>query len=127
MPIKGRVRVVGSVLVVLADDMALGPPIHWIIFFVVGVIGLGPLINLLDGLPLKRGASYFGICCLDFSSLGILLEDSVSWLKVLFFRVFPFSFAFGYIYLIVALVPFVFGFSVHLLGYHCPLSFGCAI
>ncbi len=85
MPIKGRVRVVGSVLVVLADDMALGPPIQRIIFFVVGVIGLGPLINLLDGLPLKLGASYFGICCLDFSSLGILLEDSVSWLKVLFF------------------------------------------
>jgi hypothetical protein len=34
---------------------------------------------------------------------------------------------FGYIYLIVALVPFVFGFSVHLLGCHCPLSFGYAI
>ena len=49
MPINGRVRVVGSVLVVLADNMALGPPIQWIIFFVVGVIGLGPLINLLDG------------------------------------------------------------------------------
>jgi hypothetical protein len=60
MPIKGRVRVVGSVLVVLADDMALGPPIHRIIFFVVGVIGLGPLINLLDGLPLN-GASYLWI------------------------------------------------------------------
>ncbi len=41
--------------VVLANDIALGPPIHWIIFFVVGVIGLGPLINLLDGLPLKWG------------------------------------------------------------------------
>jgi len=53
MPINRRVRVVGSVLVVLADDMALGPPIDWIIFFVVGVIGIGPLINLLDGLPLK--------------------------------------------------------------------------
>ena len=48
MHINGRVRVVGSVLVVLVDDMALGPPIHWIIFFVVGVIGLEPLINLLD-------------------------------------------------------------------------------
>jgi hypothetical protein len=33
---------------------------------------------------------------------------------------------FGCIYLIVALVPVVFGFSVHLLGCHCPLSFGCA-
>ena len=52
MPINGRVRVVGPVLVMLAD-IALGPPIHWIIFFVVGVIGLGSLINLLDGLPLK--------------------------------------------------------------------------
>ena len=53
MPINERVLVVGSILVVLADDMALGPTIHWIIFFVVGVIGLGPLINLLDGLSLK--------------------------------------------------------------------------
>ena len=55
MPINGKVRVVGSVLVVLvlADYMALAPPIHWIIFFVLGVIGLGPLINLLDGLLLK--------------------------------------------------------------------------
>jgi hypothetical protein len=57
MPINGRVYVVGSVLVVLADDMALGPPIHWIIFFAVGVISLGPLINLLDGHPLKCGVS----------------------------------------------------------------------
>ena len=53
MPINGRVRVIRSVLVMLADDMALGPSIHWIIFFVVGVIGLEPLINLLDGLQLK--------------------------------------------------------------------------
>ena len=57
MPINERVRVVRSVLVVLANDMALWPPIHWIIFFVVGVIGLGPLINLLDGLRLKCGVS----------------------------------------------------------------------
>jgi hypothetical protein len=66
---------------------------------------------------------------MDFSSLEILLEDSISWLKFIFFRVFPFLFLlfFGYIYLIVALVPFVFGFSVHLLGCHCPLSFGYAI
>jgi hypothetical protein len=28
MHINGRVRVVGSVLVVLANDIALGPPIH---------------------------------------------------------------------------------------------------
>jgi hypothetical protein len=34
------------------EDMALGPPIHWIIFFVVDVIGLVPLINLLNGLRL---------------------------------------------------------------------------
>ena len=53
MPINGRVRVVGSILIVLADDMALGPPIHWIIFFVVDVISLKPLTKLLDGLPLK--------------------------------------------------------------------------
>ena len=50
MPIHGRVCIVGSVLLVLAGNMAVGPPIHLIIFFVVGVIGLGPLINLLDGL-----------------------------------------------------------------------------
>ena len=53
MPINRRVRVVGSVLVVLANVIALGPPIHWIIFFVVDVIGLEPLINLLHGLQLK--------------------------------------------------------------------------
>ena len=53
MPINGMVRVAGSVLVELADDIALGPPIHWILLFVVGVIGLGPLINLLDGFPLR--------------------------------------------------------------------------
>jgi hypothetical protein len=52
VPIHSRVCVVGSVLVVLANNMALGPPIHWIIFFMVGLIGLVPLINLLDGLRL---------------------------------------------------------------------------
>jgi hypothetical protein len=45
---RGSVHGKSTVLIELADDMALGPPIHWIIFFVVGVIGLGPLINLLD-------------------------------------------------------------------------------
>ncbi len=50
---RGSIQDESSVLVVLADDMALGPPIHWIIFFVVGVIGLEPLINLLDGLLLR--------------------------------------------------------------------------
>ena len=49
----GSVYNESSLLVMLADDMALGPPIHWIIFFVVGIISLGLLINLLDGLLLK--------------------------------------------------------------------------
>ena len=53
MPITKRVHVAGFVLVVLANVIALGPPIHWIIFFVADVIGLEPLINLLNGLPLK--------------------------------------------------------------------------
>ena len=50
MPIHGGVHNVESILAVLANNMALGPPIHWIIFFVVNIIGLVPLINLLDGL-----------------------------------------------------------------------------
>jgi hypothetical protein len=50
---RGSVHGESTALAVLANDMAIGPPIHWIIFFVVGVIGLGPLINLLDGLRLK--------------------------------------------------------------------------
>ena len=86
MPINRRERVVGSVLVVLANVIALGPPIHWIIFFVVDVIGLEPLINLQF--------HSLGLVVLDFSSLEILLEDSFSWLKFIFFRVFPFSFPF---------------------------------
>ena len=67
---------------------------------------------------------------LDFSTFKILLGDSVSWLKYIVFRVFPFFFFFvssRLRLLIVAFVPVVFGFSVHLLGCHCPLSFGCAI
>ncbi len=36
---RGSVHDGSTVLVLLADYMALGPPIHWIIF-VVGVIGL---------------------------------------------------------------------------------------
>jgi hypothetical protein len=55
MPITKRVHVVGFVLVVLANVIALGPPIHWIIFIVADVIGLEPLINLLNGLPLRWG------------------------------------------------------------------------
>ncbi len=52
---RGSVQDESSVLVVLVDDMALGSPIHWIIFFVVGVIGLKPLLNLLDGFGLGVG------------------------------------------------------------------------
>ena len=55
----GCVHDESSVLVVLVDDMALGPPIHWIIFIVVGVIGLEPLINLLDGLWLRWWGAVF--------------------------------------------------------------------
>jgi len=50
---RGSVHDGSTVLVLLADYMALGPPIHWIIF-VVGVINLGSLSNLLDdGIPLE--------------------------------------------------------------------------
>ncbi len=54
---RGNVHGKSTVLVELADDMALRPPIHWIILFVVGVIGLEPLINLLDGPPLRCAVS----------------------------------------------------------------------
>ena len=54
---RGNAHGESTVLVELADNMALGPPIHWIIFIVVGVIGLGPLINLLDEPPLKCAVS----------------------------------------------------------------------
>ncbi len=50
---RGSAHNESTILVVSADNMALGLLIHWIIFFVVGVIGLGPLINLLVGLLLK--------------------------------------------------------------------------
>ena len=50
---RGSVHDESTILVVLADNMAFGPPIHWIIFFAVGIIGLGPLINLLDGILLE--------------------------------------------------------------------------
>jgi hypothetical protein len=45
---RGSVHDESSVLVVLVDNMALGHPIHWIIFFVVCVIGIKSLINLMD-------------------------------------------------------------------------------
>ena len=54
---RGSVHGESTVLVELADDMALGPPIHWVIFIVVDVIGLEPLINLLDGPPLRSAVS----------------------------------------------------------------------
>ena len=83
---RGSVHDESTALVVFVDATALGPPIHWIIFFVVDVIGLEPLINLQF--------HSLGLVVLDFSSLEILLEDSISWLKFIFFRVFPFSFPF---------------------------------
>ena len=49
----GSVHDESTALVVFVGVTALGPPIHWIIFFVVDVIGLEPLINLLNGLWLK--------------------------------------------------------------------------
>jgi len=54
----GSVHDKSSVLFVLVDDMALGPPIHWIIFIVVGVINLVLPINLLDGL--RWGGGIYG-------------------------------------------------------------------
>jgi hypothetical protein len=63
-----------TVLILLADDMALGPPIYRIIFFVVGVIGLGPLINLLERFTI------------EFLSLGfvvwILVDRQFFWKTV---------------------------------------------
>ena len=50
---RGSVHDESTALVVFVGATALGPPIHWIIFFVVDVIGLEPLINLLNGLRLK--------------------------------------------------------------------------
>ena len=56
---RGNAHGESTVLVEWADDMALGPPIHWIILLVVGVIGLEPLINLLDGLWLRWWGAVF--------------------------------------------------------------------
>jgi len=52
---RGSVHDESTALVVFVDATALGPPIHWIIFIVVDVIGLEPLINLLNGPPLNWG------------------------------------------------------------------------
>ena len=95
---RGSVHDESTALVVFVDATALGPPIHWIIFIVVGVIGLEPLINLLDGLWLRRGEeiSYFS------STLELLvLFGSIFWetfflaeVSILLY-VFPFSVLFG--------------------------------
>jgi hypothetical protein len=58
---------------------------------------------------------------------SLVADADISHLSSFESSLFLFLLFFGYIYLIVTLVPFVFGFSVHLLGCHCPLSFGCAI
>ena len=58
---RGSVHDESTALVVFVDATALGPPIHWIIFIVVGVIGLGPLINL------------------QFHSLGLVVWILVLW------------------------------------------------
>ena len=50
---RGSVHDESTALVVFVGVTTLGPPIHWIIFFVVDVIGLEPLINLLNGHSLK--------------------------------------------------------------------------
>ncbi len=80
---RGNAHGESTVLVELADDMALGPPIHWINLLVVGVIGLGPpihwinllvvgviglepLINLLDGLWLRWWGRYLWFYCFLF-------------------------------------------------------------
>ena len=66
---RGSVHDKSTALVVFVDATALGPPIHWIIFIVVGVIGLGPLINLLNGPSRKLG----------FHSLGLVVWILVLW------------------------------------------------
>ena len=64
---RGSVHDESTALVVFVGVTTLGPPIHWIIFFVVDVIGLEPLINLLDrftigflSLGLLFGFLFFG-------------------------------------------------------------------
>ena len=73
-----------------ADDMALGPPIHWIILLVVGVIGLEPLINLLDGLWLRWWGAVFMVLLL-LVPLEALLWRQFSWMKASLLFVFHFS------------------------------------
>ena len=66
----GSVHDESSVLVVLVDDMALRPPIHWIIFIVVGVINLVLPINLLDGLRWGGAVFMFLLLLVPLEVLG---------------------------------------------------------
>ena len=120
--LRGSAHDKSTILVVFVGVTALEPLIR-LSLFADANISLGPPTP--HPRPLRCGLFPSGSIGF-FCSLEILLGDSFSWLKVLFFQVLPFLFCIGYIYLIVALVPFVFGFSAHLLGYHCPLSYGCA-
>ena len=80
------------------------------IFFVVSVIGLMPLINLLDGLSLSWGGIYSLFIWDFYRPLATFVEKQFFWLKILFFSVFPFLFlSFWLHHLIVAVVPVVFG------------------
>jgi hypothetical protein len=45
----GSARVADVILAAFVDDMALGHPIYWSPFFVVGVIGLAHPMNVADG------------------------------------------------------------------------------
>ncbi len=72
-----------------ADDMALGPPIHWIILLVVGIIGLEPVINLLDGLWLRWWGAVFMVL-LFLVPLEALLWRQFSWMKASLLFVFHF-------------------------------------
>ncbi len=94
MPINRRVRVIGSVLVVLvlSDDMALAPPIHWIIFFVVGVIGLGPLVRLVKASLLLtppppicgiiESSQQSGLILVEWSNIMLLLKIMASIINI---------------------------------------------
>ena len=79
---RGSVHNESTALVVFVGATALEPPIHRSLVADAD-IGLGP--PTYHPRLLKWWGFIVWICCLDFSSLEILLEDSVSWLKVLFF------------------------------------------
>jgi len=125
---RGNAHGESTVLVELADDMALGPPIHWIILLVVGVIGLEPLINLLDGLWLRWWGAVF-IILLLLVPLEALLWRQFSWMKASLLFVFHFSVLFQLIVRCIVLLlhrlprfflvspsipffPFPFGFAI---------------